>query len=276
MILRIIRVEDNINYIENKSYSVVTDGSNDTALIQNNVYAVCDRAWISEEFSLKYGWEYIYKFKVANDYILEGNIIEKGIDEKGYYVLFLDNKAFMHLQDKKERSHLQCGEIEIDTILSPDMIKGSSKILEAFDKKWPSFHETCLSIVEKTSANMTLKFTEGLLFNKVVELKIKGIVSENYDKDCLESFTNDWLSSVEFRKSGDNMAVFLFHDYKISKLPEGFDTSVFNNPEFDHDILKDLYIVEEYKNHGISICKEIEMMLTIDTEKVTYEGYKGF
>lgn len=267
MFLQVIRTEKNVNYVKNKSYTIDFDNGYGQTFHKYNIYAFCDRVWLSSDFPLKTGWEVLYEIKSLNGSIFEGKFIDSGEDENGYYYLFLDNRTFSYVHEKKERPHIQCGEVEINIILSPDMIEGSDKLLEWFDSNWPSFHEANLRIIERTLESMTIEFYDGFLFDKVVRLIIIDIISESYDKGCIESFNDRWLTNVEFRKVEDNMEVLLFNDYIEHRLPEGFDTSVFDNPEFDINTIEHLYTLKEHKNHGVIVCKSLKISIYVNEEK---------
>lgn len=278
MFINVLRTEDNINFIEPKSYSIFNDNDDGTISVQQNVYAVSDRIWLDEKFPFSTGREYIYKIKLANNICLEGYIFEKGKDEHGHYILFLNFNASIYIRNNEERPNIPCGKVEIDLILSPDMIEGSDKLIKNFHGNWPSFHEANIRVIEKSTESMTLEFHDGFLFDKVVRLILTDIISESYDKDSIESFNDRCLTSVEFRKVGSNMKVFLFDDYVIQSLPDDFDTSVFDDPEFDIDTIGCLYITEEHKNHGVIVCKNLKIMVTIDEDKKKQleEDYKEF
>ncbi|WP_242850632.1 hypothetical protein [Clostridium lundense] len=278
MFINIIRTEDNINFIEPKSYSIFTDNDDGTVSVQQNVCAISDRIWIDEEFPFNTGQEYIYKIKLPNNISLEGYIFEKGNDDYGHYILFLNFNASIYLHDNEKRPNIPCGKVEINLILSPDMIEGSDKLIKNFHGTWPSFHEANIRIIEKSTESMTLEFHDGFLFDKVVRLIITGIISESYDKDSIESFNDRCLTNVQFRKVESNMKILLFDDYIIESLPEDFDTSVFDDPEFDTDTIRHLYITEEHKNHGVIVCKSLKIVVTIneDKKKQLEEDYKEF
>lgn len=74
------------------------------------------------------------------------------------------------------------------------------------------------------------------------------------------------------------MEVLLFNDYKTQRLPEGFDDSVFNDPEFDINTIEHLWVIEEYQNHGVISCKNLKMIVSIDEEEKRQEeeSFKKF
>lgn len=271
------KVEDNRDFLENKNFSIHTKNDNGTTTIQNNILALCDRVWIDKEFIFEMGLEYIYEIKLPDGEIWESKVMEKGNDEYGNYIVIIVPNAMKYAYEGTERPHIPIGQMDINIILSPEMIKGSDKLLEAFGNGWPSFHEAHLTIIEKTDKDMILKFSGGFLDDKVVDVKISGIVNEIYD-ESLEYFTGQWLTSVEFRKRGSNFEVRLYNDYYISKSPEGFDTSVFNDPDFDRKSIQGLYTKEEHKNHGVIICNELEISVAIDIERKRQleEKYRRF
>jgi len=135
----------------------------------------------------------------------------------------------MYLHNKEERPRIPCGSAEMNLILAPEMIEGSDELVKDFNESWPSFHEARIRIIETSMKSMVLEFYGGFLADKVVRLFIDDIISQSYDQNCLESFAE--LTSLEFRKAETHMEVLLFNDYTTHRLPEGFNDSVFNDPD---------------------------------------------
>jgi len=274
--MQVKRAGDNMSFLQNKSHTIVNDNKDGTGTVKRNIYAAADRIWLDEEFSCNYGMAYKYKLKFANQLCQEGFVIEKGKDEYGHYILFLNSNAFMYLHKKEERPRIPCGPAEMNLILAPEMIEGSDELVKDFNGSWPSFHEARIRIIEKSMKSMILEFYGGFLSDKVVRLFIDDIISQSYDQNCLESF--EQLTSLEFRKSETYMKILLFNDYTTHRLPEGFDDSVFDDPEFDLNTIDPLWVIEEYQNHGIISCENLKMMVTIDEEekRKEEESFKNF
>lgn len=266
MLINVTRIEENINFIENKRSSIHTLCDDGSVLCVANLLAFADRIWLKEEFPLEIGLEFIYEIHANKGAILQGQIIEKGIDNYGHYIILLLNEAIILYDEKKPRPQIPYGPNEIEVILSPQMIKGSDILLEGFENKWPSFHETELTIIEKTPINITLKFNGGFLFDRIVEITLKDVICEQYD-DTLEFFTKQELSEIKLRKTGEDFEFKLFYDYRASRLPEDFDKSILGDPNFDVRLLDEISITEEYKIHGVIKCKVIEMNVLLDEEK---------
>ncbi|EHQ89172.1 hypothetical protein [Desulfosporosinus youngiae] len=274
--MQVTRAEDNLTFIQNKSHTIVTDNKDGTGTVRRNIHAAADRVWLDEEFSGNYGMAYKYKLNFANQPGQEGFVLEKGKDEYGHYLLFLNSNAFMYLHNKEERPRIPCGRAELNLILAPEMIEGSDELVKGFKGSWPSFHEARIRIIEKSPKAMVLEFYGGFLSHRVVRLFIEEIISQSYDQNCLESFAE--LTGLEFRKAETHMEVLLFNDYKTKRLPEGFDDSVFNDPEFDINTIEHLWVIEEYQNHGIISCKNLKMIVSIDEEEKRQEeeSFKKF
>lgn len=268
--MQVIRAEDNKSFIQKKSHTIVTDNKDGTGTVRRNIDAVSDRIWLDEEFSGNYGMAYKYKLKFANQLCQEGFVVEKGKDEYGHYLLFLNSNAFMNLHNKEERPHIPCGPAEMSLILAPEMIEGSDELVKGFKGSWPSFHEARIRIIEKSLKSMILEFYGGFLSHRVVRLFIEDIISQSYDQNCLENFEE--LTSLEFRKAETHMEVLLLNDYTTHRLPEGFDNSVFkNDPEFDTNTIE--WVIEEYQNHGVISCEKLKMMVTIDEEQKQLQAF---
>lgn len=135
---------------------------------KRHIRNLCDRVWLREEFPIEAGWGKRFEFKSKNETFLEGHIIEKGLDEKGHYILFLFDKAGYYQHKKIERPHVTCGSVEFEVILSPEMIEGAERIVEQEGGQWPCFHESMLTIVDKSENDMILRFEEGFLGSPVV------------------------------------------------------------------------------------------------------------
>ncbi|MDQ7092911.1 hypothetical protein REC12_04855 [Desulfosporosinus sp. PR] len=274
--MQVIRAEDNLAFIQNKSHTIVTANKDGTGTVRRNMEAVSDRIWLEKEFSGNYGMAYKYKLKLANQLCQEGFIVEKGKDEYGHYLLFLNSNAFMYLHNKEGRPRIPCGPVEMNLILAPEMIEGSDELVKGSQGSWPSFHEARIRIIEKSLKSMALEFYGGFLSYRVVRLFIEDIISQSYDQNCLESFVE--LTGLEFRKAETHMEVLLFNDYKTQRLPEDFDDSVFNDPEFDINTIKHLWVTEEYQNHGVISCKNLRIKVSIDEEekRKEEESFKKF
>lgn len=127
--MQVIRTEDNLSFIQNKSHTIVTDNKDGTGTVRRNIHAAADRIWLDEEFSGNYGMAYKYKLNFANQLGQEGFVVEKGKDEYGHYLLFLNSNALLYLHNKEERPRIPCGTAEMNLILAPEMIEGSDELV---------------------------------------------------------------------------------------------------------------------------------------------------
>lgn len=219
-----------------------------------NINGLCDRIWLREKFPFDSGWAYHFSFCCDYGLSWEGSVLEKGIDKAGNYILFLSDVP----REETEFLQFPLGTIDVEIVLSPDMIKGSDELVQAFGGMWPSFHETTFVILERKANNMVLRFSDGYLgvANMTVDLKIYDVVSEDYGELSLDYFTEQWLSSLSFRKRDTLMEVLLCNDYIDFRLPEGADTSIFDDPEQVEDIE---FIKEEHISHGVIKCRQLEI-----------------
>lgn len=254
------KVEENRDYLENKKDTIENQNEDGTITISKNILAFCYRIWIDNDINFELGFEYLYEIKFSNNNVYDSQIIEKGIGEYGNYMVLAIFDLMKYIPNGKDCPSLiiPLGQMEVNIILSPDMIKGSDKLLKAFGNRWPSFHEAELLIVDRTAKDITLRFYGGFLFDKVVDIIVKNIIFEEYDEN-LEYFTRQWLTNVEFRKRDNTFEIRLYNDYCTSSFPEWFDLSNLENPDFNFEILKDVEIVEKFKNHGLIKCNEIEI-----------------
>ena len=74
--MQVIRAEDNLAFIQNKSHAIVTDNKDGTGTVRRNIHAAADRIWLDEEFSDNYGMAYRYKLNFANQPGQEGFVVE--------------------------------------------------------------------------------------------------------------------------------------------------------------------------------------------------------
>lgn len=259
MIVNINWVEDNINYIENKDSVVFAKTEDGFLTVFNNLPALSYRIWLDRELPLEIGLNYLYEITSDNGKAIEGNIIEKGTDENGTYIIFFSTSP-------KPHPIPLLGENKIEAILSPNMIKGADELIKLCGGSWPNFHEAYMKIIEKKDGELILEFNDGFLDDKIVRFELNDIISEEYD-ESIESFLNEQLSGVDFKKKGDYFEFKVYIDYKTSKLPDDFDISNYDNFE-DLDLTQiEGYVVEEIKNYGVIRCKEIEVSTRVDEIK---------
>jgi|GEM_PF-2516311 len=246
----VIKVEDNRNYLENKSYTLEEKNENGFLSISNNILAFCDRIWFDSQISFKIGHEYVYEIMQENGDVWETMIIEKGKDECGNYVVVIVPKILEHLHEGKERLCFSLGKIDVKIILSPNMIKGAKQFLDEFNGRWPSFHDVSLKIIDKSASETILRFSGAYLFDKVVSVIARGIISEDYD-DVLYYFSTQWITNLEFRNYNNIFELKFYNDYYEGE--------------------------NKFENHGLIRCEEIEIITTIDEVekenlKRLYEG----
>lgn len=267
MFINVIKAEDNINYVECKDYTVFISNDDGTVSPINNFLAMADRLWVEEAVVCSIGENCIYEIKTESGVATEGKIIEKGEDDKGNYIVILNFSALDHISMNEKHPILPTGRMELNLVLSPDMLTGSEELLKHFNGTWPSFHESMPKVVKKSPEYMIIRFSGGFLSYVVVDMKISNVITERCDDGFIESLGGHGLTSVEIRKVGNNIEARLYNDFIISSLPEGFDHSVLEDPDFDFDSIKFEYITEEYKNHWFITCKKIEVTVNIDEDK---------
>ncbi|NLO09502.1 MAG: hypothetical protein GX129_06480 [Clostridiales bacterium] len=261
MQIHINKVEDNINYIENKDSTIFIESDDGLIMAMNNFYALCYRIWIDKELPFDVGLNITYEISSGQCAILEGYIVDKGIDEDGQYIVFLND---YNNSNKNQQSEPYFGENSINVTHSPDMFKGAHKMIEAFNNRWPSFHDVFMSIIEKTSSKIILEFSEGYLGDKIIQVVLDGIIYEEYD-ESLEYFADQMLTGVEYVRRENSYEFKLFNDYQSHILPEGIELSDLR--DIDSSIIDEIYIVEDHKNHGIIKCKDIEFITRVDKIK---------
>lgn len=261
MLIHINKVEDNINYIENKDSTIFIETDDGLTMAMNNIYALCYRIWIDNELPFDIGLNITYDISSSQGAALEGYIVDKGNDEDGQYIVFLNEYNNSSIN---QRSKPYLGENRIRVIHSPDMFKGAHKMIEEFNNRWPSFHDAFMTIIEKTSSKIILEFSEGYLGDKIIRVVLDGIVYEEYDEN-LEYFADQMLTGVDYVKGEDNYEFKLFNDYQSHILPEGIE--LFDLRDIDSSLIDDIYIVEDHKNHGIIKCKYIEFKTRVDEIK---------
>lgn len=86
-------------------------------------------------------------------------------------------------------------------------------------------------------------------------MRLHGIVKEDYGDNDLHYFTEQWLTSVEFRKRDDYIEVLLCNDGILSSLPDGIDITDLDDESFEAIE----WIIEEFTNHGSIVCHKVEM-----------------
>lgn len=266
MKVNITRVENNIDYMDIKDPAIFNETDDGLIIVQNNVYAFCDRIWLTEDLSLEAGWRYRYEITSDTAGSFEGWIIDKGVDEHGPYIVFLMKQAFYHELKKTTRPKPSIGENQIEVSLSPEMIAGAEQLLENCNGKWPSFHDAKMVILERKPDRIALQFSDGYLMDKIVQIILKDITHEAYD-DSLEYFANEWITGIDFRKKGNHFEFILLNEYTTETFPEGFDISCLEDPNFDSSILDEILIQKEFRIHGTITCRNIEIQVTTDEAK---------
>lgn len=72
MVIYVTKVENNMDHIQNKDSAIFTQTEDGMTIVQNNIYRLCDRIWLREEFSLNIGWNYKYEITPNDGVTLEG------------------------------------------------------------------------------------------------------------------------------------------------------------------------------------------------------------
>lgn len=267
MFLNVIKAEDNRKYVECKDYTIFINNDDGTVSPRKNFLAMADRLWVEEEVICNIGGDCIYEIMTKFGTVTEGKILEQGVDEHGNYIVFLNFSSFDYIFNNKRRPNLLIGRMELNLVLSTNMIPGSEDLVNHFKGSWPSFHEAMPEIVERTAESIAIRFSGGFLGYIVVDMKVTNIANEKCDNGFMDSLGRHGLTDLDIRKAGDNFELRLYNDYVLSTLPEDFDRSVFEDPEFDIDTIKDEYIVEEHTNHWFITCEKIEIKVSIDDDK---------
>lgn len=272
MFINVIRAEDNRHHIENKDYTKYTNNDDGTVSVDSNFHAMADRLWVREAILCRTGRNCIYEIKTESGIISEGWILEQGVDACGNYIVLFNFDTYSSILHNEERPNFPDGAIEINLTFSPDMISGGEELINSCNGHWPSFHEAMPKIVESSSESMLIRFAGGFLGYTVVDVKLTNIIDEKCDDGFIDNLGGHGLTSLEIRKSGEAIELKLYNDYITQRLPDDFDQSVFDDPDFDFDTIEDKYIEEEHISHWFITCEEIEMTVTIDEEaKRQYE-----
>lgn len=259
MNVHVTRVDYNRDYIENKGYMTETYNDDGSISLENNLYALSYRIWLSEKILLRIGIHIRYALYSSKGEVFEGYILEEGIDNYGYYIIFLTDKA-IELISEYSNCSISSGIYNLELLFSPEMIQGYNDLISAFDGMQPILHESEFKILTNNNENVTLRFSAGYIDRILFDMYIKNIVSRDFGTLNLEEISKETISDIIIGRRGDLIEVKLVQNTIISKLPEGVTEEDLEDIEKIDEIE---FVEESINNYGIFRCQEVEIKLVI-------------
>jgi hypothetical protein len=237
-IIDILNVEENKKNINPKSYNIkyVDNQGEEFETVNPKIY--CLRMWLNCEFPLELKNDYMeFEFKnKTKNILLSGKVVEKGFDNNRHFVVIflnrytVENKPINYILEdnlngdweyKIEEFKEIFGNFEVNVVFSPEMIINGQKLYKSLGNIWPSFHDSEFSILEYSAKKIALRFYDALPENRILDVILKDIISEDYGRNTLEFFTKRPISSISFLKKDDYIELVIFHDDSSINYEEG-------------------------------------------------------
>lgn len=250
------------------------------------------RIWLKEELKNKPDLSVIYEMQFANGLLVEGQIISKGTDENGSYIVFhmgsydLDNDRI-----KLKGFRIPKGEATLVAVFNPHEDPVFGQLLYENQPYQYGFNESFMNF-SRTSFDLDLNFVEGSLGDTGINLKLGEIIREDYnceEESTLESFRDGKINKLYFRKNShgqyvikiDNSYQDFIYPPGRSYLSEPVEPKIINHDNRAIITCQSLSIqkynrfIAELKEHGIR-CIELKKFDASKPEKLRQKWVEIF
>jgi len=242
--IEITKVEPNVTYLKPNEYYVTNyqEGYFSTYLNPKVNYL---RLWLKDVIPFEeLNENTIFKFECDDIEIDNIRIVESGETNGRYYILclipYVTIQNDTNYYDEKFISVLK-GKFTISTVFSCDIIQGHKSILERYNNKWPSFHDSEISIYSHCDDFLDLKVCH--LISEIYDVHLKLLGTYNVSsKSLFEKLRqNQIVYGIDFRKRNENITILV-----------EFETDIYNS------------MLERYNREVLIIeCKKVEISVEL-------------